>query len=122
MLKQRTLWLKLLKLKLNSLNKELKRAIKKEREFQRETKLRKVKTTNNANNWKQVKKVLALKTDKSKLKLFEETVKQVFCINIQFDSNLLKEKEKVETRYVNIEKELWDQGSQSFDAISSEIF
>ena len=122
MLKQRTLWLKLLKLKLNSLNKELKRAIKKEREFQRETKLRKVKTTNNANNWKQVKKVLALKTDKSKLKLFEETVKQVFCINIQFDSNLLKEKEKVETRYVNIEKELWDQGPQSFDAISSDIF
>ena len=44
----------------------------------------------------------ALKTDKSKLKLFEETVKQVFCTDIQFDSNLLKEKEKVETRYVNI--------------------
>ena len=75
----------------------MKREIKEEREVQWEKKLRKVKISNNSDDWKQVKNFLGLRkgnliypdlegsdgkkaeTYKAKLKLFEETVKQVFC-------------------------------------------
>ena len=59
-------------------------------------------------------------SDKAKLKLSEEIVKQVFRTNVPFDNNLLKEKEKVHAEYINLQKELQDQGSQSFDPKSSE--
>lgn len=58
-------------------------------------------------------------SDKAKLKLSEEIVKQVFRTNVPFDNNLLKEKEKVHAEYINLQKELQDQGSQSFDPKSS---
>ena len=75
----------------------MKREIKEEREVQWEKKLRKVKISNNSDDWKQVKNFLGLRkgnliypdlvgsdgkkpeTYKAKLKFFEETVKQVFC-------------------------------------------
>ena len=59
-------------------------------------------------------------SDKAKLKLSEEIVKQVFRTNAPFDNNLLKEKEKVHAEYINLQKELQGQGSQSFDPKSSE--
>ena len=58
-------------------------------------------------------------SDKAKLKLSEEIVKQVFRTNVPFDNNLLKEKEKVHAEYINLQKELQDQGSQSFNPKSS---
>ena len=58
-------------------------------------------------------------SDKAKLKLSEEIVKQVFRTNVSFDNNLLTEKEKVHAEYINLQKELQDQGSQSFDPKSS---
>ena len=79
----------------------MKTETKEEREIQWVKKLRKVKISDNSYDWKQVKNVLGLRkdkliypdlvgsdgkkkaeTDEVKLKLFEKTVKQIFCTDI----------------------------------------
>ena len=41
---------------------------------------------------------------KEKIKLFEETIKQIFYIEIPTENNLLKENKNIETNYINLEK------------------
>ena len=103
----------ILKGKLNKVKKDIRSEIRMERNIQWKKKLRKVKVSSNADDWKEIKIVLRLGkdkllypdlvgseskkvvTDKENIKLFEETIKQIFCTEIPTESNLLEEKKKL---------------------------
>ena len=57
-------------------------------------------------------------TDEEKLKLFENTVEQIFCIEIPVDSNLEEEREKIGETYKNLKNELKNLNSQAFNPIT----
>ena len=56
-------------------------------------------------------------TDEEKIKLFENTMEQIFCTEIPVDGNLAKEREKIEESYENLENELKNLNSQAFNPI-----
>ena len=107
-----------------------------ERDSQQEKKFKKIKISSIAEDWKEIKNILGLGkgkltypdfinadgkkalTDEEKIKLFENTIEQIFCTEISVDGNLAKEREKIEESYKNLENELKNLNSQAFNPIT----